>query len=281
MILQAGGPAQLFQAVHLLTSEGQNKFSCLLQLHLHFPRVFFWIKVQFISFITIQSLFLNHYDQRTKFKLFTSDVYANVLQNRNASGQDNQKKTFFFFFFYRILKFIIKEQIKCLNKKKKHVSGRLITEFKNTHPEVVVSQAVHVKLQRLLTDEPHPFTSEAGGATHQRTLGRVQTHMFHTLLDLSHVEPLVTGARQHCKDRWRTLCQTHTLKKSWRTFSRFIMMLFFQPASQWIFLNFFLMLWTSCSVSPIGSSGWKATSLTEPAWPGSLYSIRRDVVSQI
>lgn len=33
--------------------------------------------------------------------------------------------------------------------------------------------------------------------------------------------------------------------------------------------------------SPIGSSGWKATSLTEPAWPGSLYRILRDVVSQI
>lgn len=98
--LQAGGPAPLFQAVNLLTSEGQNKFSCLLQLHLHFPRVFFRIKVQFISFITIQSLFLNHCDQRTKFKLFTSDFYANGLQNRNASGQDNnQKKTFFFFFF--------------------------------------------------------------------------------------------------------------------------------------------------------------------------------------
>lgn len=33
--------------------------------------------------------------------------------------------------------------------------------------------------------------------------------------------------------------------------------------------------------SPIGSSGWKATSLTEPAWPGSLYRILRDVVSHM
>lgn len=192
------------------------------------------------------------------------------------------KRRLFFFFFYRILKFIIKEQIKCLNKKKQHVSGRLITEFKNTHPEVVVSRAVHVKLQRLLTDRPHPFTSEAGGATHQHTLGRVQTHMFHTLLDLSHVEPLVTGARQHCKDRWRTLCQTHTLRKSQRTFESFYHDVIF-PTSITVhfFILFFLMLWTSCFVSPIGSSGWKATSLTEPAWPGSLYSIRRDVVSQM
>lgn len=35
------------------------------------------------------------------------------------------------------------------------------------------------------------------------------------------------------------------------------------------------------SHSPTGSSGWKTTSLTEPAWPGSLYRILRDVVSQI
>lgn len=32
---------------------------------------------------------------------------------------------------------------------------------------------------------------------------------------------------------------------------------------------------------PIGSVGWKPTSFTDPACPGNLYSIRRDVVSQM
>lgn len=32
---------------------------------------------------------------------------------------------------------------------------------------------------------------------------------------------------------------------------------------------------------PIGSVGWNPTSFTDPACPGNLYSIRRDVVSQM
>lgn len=37
----------------------------------------------------------------------------------------------------------------------------------------------------------------------------------------------------------------------------------------------------SCACIPIGSVGWKPTSFTDPACPGNLYSIRRDVVSQM
>lgn len=217
MTLQAGGPAQLFQAVNLLTSEGQNIFSCLLQLHLHFPPEYFSESKFNLSALSQFSLCFSTIAIKGPSSNCLQAIFMQMGCKREMHpGKIIIKRRLFFVVFYRILKFIIKEQIKCLNKKKKqqHVSGRLITEFKNTHPEVVVSQAVHVKLQRLLTDRPHPFTSEAGGATHQHTLGRVQTHMFHTLLDLSHVEPLVTGARQHCKDRLRTLCQTRTLRKS-------------------------------------------------------------------
>lgn len=126
VVLQADGAAQLFQAVNLLTSEGQNISLCLLLFHLHFPPEYFTESKFNLSALPQFSLCL----LTVTIKEPSSNCLQVIVMQMSCKTETHPSKII------RIRKFIIKEQIKCLNKKKKQVSWRLITEFKNAHPEV-------------------------------------------------------------------------------------------------------------------------------------------------